>query len=290
MSLSVSFNDYGFHLCSNENLELGEKEWRELLTPENLIDELLDCMNLSEMAKRQFREVARVAGLIFQGYPGAQKSARQVQASGGLFFDVFSKYDPENLLLTQSRREVLERQLEVERILSKLEEIKSQNLIIKKPIRLSPFAFPLWAESLRTQVSTESWGDRVRKMAQELEQKTDSMSPTNSQIDIVWQGEKLHLLARKGIFWPKEKTLFVADPHFGKAATFRKVGIPVSEHTTEDDCNRLLQMIESTEANKLVFLGDFLHARQGKTGPVRTLLFQWRDVCRCRNFAYSRQS
>ena len=69
MSLSVSFNDYGFHLCSNENLELGEKEWRELLTPDNFVNELLDCMNLSEMAKRQFREVARVAGLIFQGYP-----------------------------------------------------------------------------------------------------------------------------------------------------------------------------------------------------------------------------
>ena len=171
MSLSVSFNDYGFHLCSNENLELGEKEWRKLLTPDNLVDELLDCMNLSEMAKRQFREVARVAGLIFQGYPGAQKSARQVQASGGLFFDVFSKYDPDNLLLTQSRREVLERQLEVERILSKLEEIKSQILIIKKPIRLSPFAFPLRAKSLSTQVSTKSWGDRVRKIAEELEQK-----------------------------------------------------------------------------------------------------------------------
>ena len=170
MSLSVSFNDYGFHLCSNEDLDLGEKEWRELLNPENLIDELLDCMNLSEMAKRQFREVARVAGLIFQGFPGAQKSARQVQASGGLFFDVFSKYDPENLLLTQSRREVLERQLEVERILSKLQEIKSQDLIINYPGRLTPFAFPLWAESLRTQVSTESWGDRVRKMAEELEQ------------------------------------------------------------------------------------------------------------------------
>ena len=72
MSLSVSFNDYGFHLCSNANLELKEKEWRNLLNPENLIEELLDCMNLSEMAKRQFREVARVAGLIFQGYPGSQ--------------------------------------------------------------------------------------------------------------------------------------------------------------------------------------------------------------------------
>ena len=105
------------------------------------------------------------------------------------------------------------------------------------------------------------------------------MSANNSQIDIIWQGENLRLLANKGIFWPREKTLFVADPHFGKAATFRKVGIPVSEHTTEDDCKRLLQMLRSTGACKLVFLGDFLHARQGKTAPVRTLLFQWREMC-----------
>jgi len=105
------------------------------------------------------------------------------------------------------------------------------------------------------------------------------MSVANSQIDIVWQGEKIRLLANKGIFWPREKTLFVADPHFGKAATFRKVGIPVSEHTTEDDCRRLLEMIERTGSKKLVFLGDFLHARQGRTAPVRTLLFQWREMC-----------
>lgn len=170
MTLSVSFNDYGFHLCSNEDLNLNEKEWRSLLNPENLVKELLGCMNLSEMTKRQFREIARVAGLIFQGFPGSQKSARQVQASGGLFFDVFTKYDPENLLLIQSRREVLERQLEVQRIRSKLEEIKKQDLILSKTHLLSPFAFPLWAESLRTQVSTESWGDRVRKMAKVLEQ------------------------------------------------------------------------------------------------------------------------
>ena len=99
MSLSVSFNDYGLHLCSNQDLDLQEKQWRELLRPENLIDELLDCMNLSEMAKRQFREVARVAGLIFQGYPGAQKSARQVQASGGLFLMSFRNMTPTTCFL-----------------------------------------------------------------------------------------------------------------------------------------------------------------------------------------------
>ena len=169
MSLSVSFNDYGFHLCSNLDFEINPEQWRNLLDPEGLVDELLDCMNLSEMSKRQFREVARVAGLIFQGYPGAQKSARQVQASGGLFSDVFAKYDPENLLLTQSRREVLERQLEIQRIRNKLIEIQEQEILFRFPKRLTPFAFPLWAESLRTQVSTESWSDRVSRMAKELE-------------------------------------------------------------------------------------------------------------------------
>ena len=122
----------------------------------------------------------------------------------------------------------------------------------------------MWAESLRTQVSTESWGDRVRKMAEELSKRTDSMSSTNSQIDIVWQGEKLELaLARKRNFLAQGKNLFVADPHFGKAATFRKVGIPVSEHTTEEDCNRLLQMMKNT-GRKTGFFRDFLHARQEK--------------------------
>ena len=122
-----------------------------------------------DFPKRQFREVARVAGLIFQGYPGAQKSARQVQASGGLFFDVFTKYDPGNLLLIQSRREVLERQLEVARITDKLQEIEKQKFVLNYPQSLTPFAFPLWAESQRTQVSTESWSDRVTQMAKDLE-------------------------------------------------------------------------------------------------------------------------
>jgi ATP-dependent Lhr-like helicase len=137
-----------------------------------VVEQLLDCMNLSEMDKRQFREVARVAGLIFQGYPSAKKSNRQVQASGGLFFDVFSKYDPHNLLLTQSRREVLDRQLEVNRMVTTLQRIAEQKIVRTSPVRLSPFGFPLWAESLRSQVSSESWSERVQRMAMELEKKS----------------------------------------------------------------------------------------------------------------------
>lgn len=96
-------------------------------------------------------------------------------------------------------------------------------------------------------------------------------------VSIEWQGESLDLLPDRAVFWPNEKTLYIADTHFGKAATFRKVGIPVSEHTTEEDCLRLSKLVETTGAGKLIILGDFLHARTGRAQPVRNLLFDWRN-------------
>jgi DNA ligase-associated metallophosphoesterase len=95
-----------------------------------------------------------------------------------------------------------------------------------------------------------------------------------------WQGEKIELLPDRAIFWAKQNTLYIADTHFGKAATFRKAGIPVSEHTTEEDLQRLEQLLQSTQAERLVILGDFLHARAGRTEPVRTLLFHWKEKFR----------
>ena len=169
MTISVSFNDYGLHLGTTSGRELGEGDWRELLSPHRLLEDLLECLNATELVRRQFREVARVAGLVFQGYPGAHKSARQVQASSSLFFEVFNKYDPENLLLTQSRKEVLDRQLEIQRLRSNLEEAQSQKLVVRETEHLTPFGFPLWAEGLRAQVTSEKWADRVKRMVQELE-------------------------------------------------------------------------------------------------------------------------
>jgi DNA ligase-associated metallophosphoesterase len=92
-----------------------------------------------------------------------------------------------------------------------------------------------------------------------------------------WQGEQIALLPDRAMYWPKKKTVYIADTHFGKAATFRKAGIPVSEHTTEEDLLRISKMIQQTKADRLVILGDFLHARAGRTQPVRNLLFDWRD-------------
>ena len=96
-------------------------------------------------------------------------------------------------------------------------------------------------------------------------------------VSIEWQGESLDLLPDRAVYWPKEKTLYIADTHFGKAATFRKVGIPVSEHTTAEDCVRLSKLVEGTGAEKLIILGDFLHARAGRAQTVRNQLFDWRD-------------
>ena len=170
-SISVTMNDYGFELLCDTPLELSTDDWRNILSRENLVEDLLACLNKTELARRQFRDIARVAGLIFQGYPGQNKSARQLQASSELFYDVLTEFDPGNLLIDQARREVLEQQLEVNRLLVALDRLAGQTIVIQKPDRLTPLSFPLWAEHLREQhVSSESWQERVMRMAVRLEE------------------------------------------------------------------------------------------------------------------------
>lgn len=171
LSIITSHNDYGFELLPAADLTLAASQWRDLLRPDNLLEDLRDCLNATELSKRQFREIARVAGLVFQGFPGAHKPARHLQASSGLFFDVFQKYEPDNLLLDQARREVLERQLEFRRLREALEACARMELRVVETERLTPFAFPLWAEMLRGQVSSETWSERVRRMVAWLEEQ-----------------------------------------------------------------------------------------------------------------------
>lgn len=168
-SFTLTMNDYGFALNTPTELLLEEQEWRAVLSPERLAEDLMECFNSTELAKRQFREIARVAGLIFQGYPGAGKSNRQLQASSGLFYEVFTKYDPENRLLAQARREVVERQLEVRRLRASLENIRDLRFTRIITERLTPLAFPLWSMWVQAEVSSEQWRDRVQRMAEQLE-------------------------------------------------------------------------------------------------------------------------
>lgn len=168
-SISVTINDYGFGLLARNPLELTADEWHRVLTPEHLVEDLLACLNSAELARRQFREIARIAGLVFQGFPGRGKSVRQIQASSGLFYDVFMRYDPQNLLLQQAQREVLERQLEVTRMKEALQMVSQLKINVVHTNRLTPLSFPLWAAFVQASVSSEKWTDRINRMAAQLE-------------------------------------------------------------------------------------------------------------------------
>ena len=172
-TFSLSVNDYGFELLGESLPACEAADYRALFSTRGLRDDLLAALNASELARRQFRDIARIAGLVFPGYPGRGKSARQLQASSGLIFDTITRYDPDNRLLDQARREVLDTALEIERMQRALETIEDCTLVVHDTERLTPLAFPLWAERLRNRLSTERWQDRVAKMLARLERAAD---------------------------------------------------------------------------------------------------------------------
>lgn len=166
--------DYGIELRSPTPFDLEEATWRAALSPEKLLDDVLDCLNQTEMARRQFRDIARIAGLVFSGYPGSQKTMRQLQSSSSVLYDVFSTYDPENELLRQARREVLDQQLDITRLRQTLEKLAEAKLVQVACRRLTPLAFPIYAEHLRqTEVSTESWEARIQRIVAQLEDEAE---------------------------------------------------------------------------------------------------------------------
>ena len=169
LSFSMASNDYGFELLSPDEPPLDEALAGGLLSVERIADDIPASLNATEMARRQFREIARVAGLVFPGFPRSGKTARQLQASSGLFFDVFQRHDPENLLLSQAFREVLERQLEQSRLGRTLERLSGAEVVVTDPKRPTPLAFPLLVDTTRDRVSSEKLTDRIRKMQLVLE-------------------------------------------------------------------------------------------------------------------------
>jgi ATP-dependent helicase Lhr and Lhr-like helicase len=142
---------------------------------QSLLDEVLASLNASELAQRRFREIARVAGLIFQGYPGEKRSNKQLQASSSLFYEVFKKYDPANRLLLQAEQELLAQELEVGRLRDTLARMNSQQLVLQTLARPTPFAFPLMVERFREQLSNENVAERIARMVAQLDQAADGV-------------------------------------------------------------------------------------------------------------------
>jgi ATP-dependent Lhr-like helicase len=169
LTFSIAVNDYGFELLSATPVDWTQALSTQLLSPDNLLADVLVSLNAGELALRRFREIARISGLVFGGYPGAQKSTRQVQASSGLFFNVFKQYDAGNLLLTQAQEEVLRQELDVERLQHILRRIQQRRLDLHALKRPSPLAFPLLVERFRESLSSEKLADRIRRMVGDLE-------------------------------------------------------------------------------------------------------------------------
>ncbi|WP_296918392.1 ligase-associated DNA damage response DEXH box helicase [Polaromonas sp.] len=146
----------------------------------DLLQEVLASLNASELAQRRFREIARVAGLIFQGYPGEKRSNKQLQASSSLFYEVFRKYDPTNRLLLQAEQELLAQELEIGRLRATLAHMATQQLLVQTLARPTPFAFPLMVERFREQLSNENLAERIARMVAQLDRAADG-TPEASQ-------------------------------------------------------------------------------------------------------------
>jgi len=174
ITFSISMNDYGFELLSDQEVAIDEALESDLFSEEELFEDLNESINMTEMAQRTFRDVATIAGLIFQGYPGKTMRAKHLQASSGILYKVFNTYDEDNLLIKQSIDEVMNLQLDQSRFMEAIRRINNQKIVLKEVQKPTPFAFPILVSIVRRQkLSTEEVTDRILKMQMELERAFD---------------------------------------------------------------------------------------------------------------------
>jgi ATP-dependent Lhr-like helicase len=209
-TFSIAVNDYGFELLSAREIAWAECLPRLLATPDDpgaLLSEVLASLNATEMSRRRFREIARIAGLIFQSHPGERQSNRQLQASASLFFDVFRKYDPGNLLLTQAERELLRQELDVDQLAAALRRMQSQHLAAVTLARPSPLAFPLLVERFREKLSNESLAERIARMLADLEGRAGGSAVGTAGVDAkaVFAREALQQAAQASVVADREE-------------------------------------------------------------------------------------
>ena len=168
ITFSFAMNDYGFELLSDQPIPVDDTNIYQLFSIHNLLSDIQSSINSSEMARRKFRDISVIGGLVFQGMPGEKKKARHLQASASLLFNVLSEYDSSHLLLNQAYNEVMEQQMEEQRLREMLERVQQSKIIISHPKQLTPFCFPIKVDSMREDLSSEKLEDRVRKMQIEL--------------------------------------------------------------------------------------------------------------------------
>ncbi|MEO5977594.1 MAG: ligase-associated DNA damage response DEXH box helicase [Chryseolinea sp.] len=165
MTFSIAMNDYGFELLCDQPIPIDEAIETNVLGIDNLMHDIQASINSTEMARRKFRDIAAISGLVFKGYPGKPVKDRHLQSSSQLFFNVFHDYDTHNLLLQQAFEEVMDFQLEEARLRTALTRINHQRIVITRPDKPTPFAFPIMVDHLREKLTTEKLEDRIKRMA-----------------------------------------------------------------------------------------------------------------------------
>ena len=163
-TFTVSVNDYGFEILAPKDYPFQALFSADLFSTRNLYKEIKESLNISELTQRRFRGISQVAGLVFKGYPGSKKTANQVQISSSLIYEVFTKYEPNNLLLVQAEREVIEEQMETPRLAAALKRLQAMELFWMTVKRPSPFGFPLLVERLSSRLTNESLRDRIARL------------------------------------------------------------------------------------------------------------------------------
>ncbi|KXO00592.1 DEAD/DEAH box helicase [Aequorivita aquimaris] len=169
ITFSLAYNDYGFELLSDQYLDIQTVIDNNLFSSEYIFDDLQKSLNATELARRKFRDIAVISGMVFQGYPNKVIKTKHLQSNSQLLFDVFRDYEPDNLLYLQAYRETFEHQLEEGRLRLALERINSQKIIWKQCEKPTPFSFPIITDRLREKLSSEKLADRIKKMTLQLE-------------------------------------------------------------------------------------------------------------------------
>lgn len=171
ISFSMAMNDYGFELFSDRPIPVNEENLAEILSSKNLMNDVISSINSTEMARRKFRDIAVISGMVIQNFPGQQRSNKSLQASAGLIFNVLEEYEPNNLLIRQAYTEVFNQQLEEFRLTEAFKRISKSRIILQHANAFTPLSFPIKVDSLRSTLSSEDLDSRIKRMQNEAARK-----------------------------------------------------------------------------------------------------------------------
>ncbi|MDO6817800.1 ligase-associated DNA damage response DEXH box helicase [Zobellia sp. 1_MG-2023] len=171
ITVSLAFNDYGFEMLSDKPIDIQAVLDNDLFTTDYMLSDLQKSLNSNEMARRKFRDIAVISGMVFTGYPNKNIKMKHLQSNSQLLFDVFKDYEADNLLFQQAFTETFEHQLEEGRLRMALTRIEHQTIVWKECLKATPFSFPIITDRLREKLSSEKLADRIKRMTKILMKK-----------------------------------------------------------------------------------------------------------------------